>query len=333
MAGVFFALFGQECPPEWRQYTTNGYIYDIQHDRNTSGCPETDFRNYLTDIARANVGKQIQVRITDYASLNKVSINGMSSTSYTASTQFSTDLNIKLVETKSCYNTFSGDGFSIAYINKSKAASVYVKDVRVIFNRISNAIAVADTYVSTGFKTKARSELTSAENEFSRLGEPFFWLAVFECPESELNDLLSERTSLEQTLTRRFAELQHGINVYVQCSADMFGQPYPQLSGDVKVRLSAIGCTFCDDARGSDWIVKIRSAAEEYNHVSIGGNSAYFSYVHANLSIIKTITGQNIYEGEISEKGSHTHNYNQAARVGYKRIAEQISEILTKYIK
>ena len=44
-------------------------------------------------------------------------------------------------------------------------------------------------------------------------------------------------------------------------------------------------------------------------------------------------TGQKIYEGEISEKGSHTHNYNQAARDGYKRISKQISEILLKNIK
>ena len=333
MAGVFSVLFGQESPLEWRQYTTTGYIYDIQHDRNTYRCPETDFRNYLTDIARTNVARQIHVRITDYASLNKVSINGISSTSYTASTRFSTDLNIKLVETKSCYNSFTGDGFSIAYINKSKAASVYVKDIRVIFNRINNAIAVANTYVSTGFKTKARSELENVENEFDRLEEPFFWLAVFDCPESELNGLLSESITLEQTLARRLAELQHGINVYVQCSADMFGQPYPQLQGDVKERLSAIGCTFCNDVHNADWIVKIRAAAEEHNCVSVGGNSAYFSYIHANLSIIKTITGQNIYEEEISEKGGHTHNHNQAARDGYKRIAEQISEILTKYIK
>ena len=138
---------------------------------------------------------------------------------------------------------------------------------------------------------------------------------------------------LEQALTRKLSELQHGINIYVQCSADMFGVQYQQLSGDVKETLSSIGCNFCNDSYSADWIVVIRSAAEEYNHVNIGGNSAYFSYVHANVSITKTATGQKIYEGEISEKGSHTHNYNQAARDGYKRISKQISEILLKNIK
>lgn len=326
-------LYGQNYPSEWKQYTTSGYISDIQHDKNLNGRTETDFKNYLTNIARTNVAKQIQIRISDCASLNKVSINGRSSTSYSSSTQFSTDLNIKLVEIKSYYNSFTKEGYAIAYINKAKAASAYVKEIRIIFSRISNAMAVADTYVSSGFKTKARTELEKAGYEFAKLEEPFFWLAIFDCPENELNVLLSERTALQQALTRKSAELQHGINIYIQCTADMFGVSYPQLSGDVKETLSSIGCNFCSGSIGADWIVTIRSAAEEYNHVNIGGSSAYFSYVHANLSITKTATGQKIYEGEISEKGSHTHNYNQAARDGYKKIAKQISEILLKNIK
>lgn len=324
---------GQNYPSEWKQYTTTGYISDIQHDKNLYNRTETDFKNYLTDIARTNIAKQVQIRISDYASLNKVSLNGRTSTSYSSSTQFSTDVNIKLVEIKSYYNSFTKEGYAIAYINKAKASSTYVKEARIIFNRISNAIAVADTYISTGFKTKARTELENARHEFAKLEEPFFWLAIFDYSEYELGELLSERTMLEQSLTSKVAELQHGINIYVQCSADMFGVPYSQLSGDVKETLSSLGCNFCNDSYSADWVVVIRSAAEEYNHVNIGGNSAYFSYVHANVSITKTATGQNIYEGEISEKGSHTHNYNQAARDGYKRISKQISEILLKHIK
>lgn len=326
-------LFGQDYPSEWRQFTQAGYISDIQHDRNLSGHTETDFKNYLTDIARTNIGRQIQIRISDHASLNKASINGRSYISYTSSTKFSTDLNIKLIETKAYYNSFTKEGYSIAYIDESKAISTYIKDVRIIYNKISNAIAIADTYVSTGFKTKAGTELENARREFSKLEEPYFWLAILNYPENDLNDLLLEKTSLEQTLTHRLSELQHGINIYVQCSADMFGTPYLQLEGDIKEPLSTIGCNFCNDANDADWIITVRSAAEEYNHITIGGNSAYFSYVHANISLTKTATQQVIYNGEISEKGSHTHNYNQAARDGYKKISQQISEILLKHIK
>lgn len=250
-------LFGQDYPSEWRKFTKSGYISDIQHDRNLSGRTETDFKNYLTSIARTNIGKQIQLRISDHASLNKSSINGRSYISYTSSTKFSTDLNIKLIETKAYYNSFTKEGYSIAYIDESKAISTYVKDVRIIYNKISNAIAIADTYVSTGFKTKARAELENARCEFSKLGEPYFWLAILNYPENDLKDLLLEKTSLEQTLTYKLSELQHGINIYVQCSADMFGTPYLQLEGDIKEPLSIIGCNFCNDANEADWIVTV----------------------------------------------------------------------------
>lgn len=129
-------LFGQDYPSEWRRFTKAGYISDIQHDINLSGRSETDFKNYLTDIARTNIGKQIQIRICDLASLNKVSINGRSYISYTSSTKFSTDLNIKLIETKVYYNSFTKEGYSIAYIDESKAISTYIKDVRIIYNKI-----------------------------------------------------------------------------------------------------------------------------------------------------------------------------------------------------
>ncbi|MBQ8423916.1 MAG: hypothetical protein IJY36_06630 [Coprobacter sp.] len=326
-------LFSQDYPPEWKQYVTTGYISDLQHDKNVAGRSETEFKKYLVDIARSNIGKQIQVRITDYATLNKVSVNGKSEVIYTSTTQFSTDLNIKLVETKSYYNSFTKEGYAIAYINKAQATSAYVKEIRLIYGRIDKAIAIANAYVTTGFKTKARTELNNAKEEFSKLEEPLFWLSIYDYPENKLEDLLSERIVLEQELEQKLLELQYGIGVYVQCSADMFGTAYSQLEGDVKEILSSIGANFAVTPNSADWVIAIRSAAEEYNCVNIGSNLAYFSYVHANLTITKNATGQKIYEGEISEKGSHTHNYNQAARDGYKRITKQISDILIKNIK
>lgn len=326
-------LYCQNIPLEWEKYTSSEYVSDVQHDINLRDKSETDFKNYLVDIARANIAKQIQIRVTDYASLDKVSIDGKSSTSYTSSTQFSTNLNVKLVEVKSYYSSFTKEGYAIAYINKGSAVSTYIKDVQIIFSKIRNSLAIAETYVANGFKTKARTKLESTKNEIIKLNEPFFWLAIFDCSEYKLNQLLKERTILENTLADKLSELQHGINIYIQCSADMFGVPYKQLAGDVKKSISSIGCSFCNNAQSADWVITIRSAAEEYNQINIGGNSAYFSYIHANVSIKKTVTGQNIYEGEITEKGSHTHNYNQAARDGYKKITKQISEILLNHIK
>jgi hypothetical protein len=55
--------------------------------------------------------------------------------------------------------------------------------------------------------------------------------------------------------------------------------------------------------------------------------------VDASISIDKTVAGKRVYEDEISVKGSHTHNYEQAARQAYKDISPKISKIIKEQIQ
>lgn len=101
---VFLSANAQQYPPEWTKYTLGGYMYDIQSDSNDKNLPETDFKDYLLNIARTNLAKQVQVRVQDAANLDKQSVNGRTTITYSASTNFSTNVNLKLVETKTAYD-------------------------------------------------------------------------------------------------------------------------------------------------------------------------------------------------------------------------------------
>ena len=72
----------QTLPQEWVQYTSDEYIFDIQCDLNEQNLPEAELKKYLLDIVRANIAKQIQVQIQDYAKLNKESKNGQATIIY-----------------------------------------------------------------------------------------------------------------------------------------------------------------------------------------------------------------------------------------------------------
>lgn len=114
----------------------------------------------------------------------------------------------------------------------------------------------------------------------------------------------------------------------VLCKADLFEEPYTKLEKEVKNGLKASGCTISNDSIAADYVVRIETAAREYNQDTIAETAFYCAYVDATLSIEKSGTEQRFYEDEISAKGVHTVNYIEAAREAYGSISKDIVAIL-----
>ena len=75
-----------QYPSEWENYTTPGYLYDIQSEKKDAYVSDTKLVNDLLGIARTNLAKQIQIKIEDNASIQKVSVNGRSNVNYYSTT-------------------------------------------------------------------------------------------------------------------------------------------------------------------------------------------------------------------------------------------------------
>ncbi len=329
---ISFGTKAQQYPPEWVKYTYGGYIYDIQSDINNRNLSETDFKNYLLNIARTNLAKQIEVRVQDAAELSKLSVNGRTAIAYSSNTVFSTDVNLKLVETRTSYNPVSKTGYAIAYIDRNAARDYYKKDLTLIYNRINNSIVLAENFIASGFKSKARSELDSSVKQFGHVDEPLFWMNIFGSSQSDLSEWLDRFNNAEQTVKRMLADLQHGTVICLSCNAEILGKPYPALQNELKGILAADGCSFTDSPTEADWVITVTCKAKEYSNVKVGSSNTYFSYVNAQIVIDKVITSQRIYEDEISVKGGHTFGYEEAAKAGYKEIKQQIGKIIKEKI-
>lgn len=330
---VSLGVKAQQYPPEWVKFTYGGYVYDIQSDSNDRNLPETDFKNYLLNIARTNLAKQIQVRVQDVAELNKLSVNGRTAITYSSNTGFSTDVNLKLVETKTIYNSISKMGHAIAYIDRDAARNYYKNELSLIYNKITNSIAVAENFIAVGFKPKAQTELKASQKQFALVDEPLFWMNIFGTSQSELTEWQGRFNVAEQTVKRMLADLKHGTLICLSCNADIFGKSYPTLQNELKGLMAADGCSFTDDPEDADWVITITCNAREHSNVKIGNSNSYFSYVDAQVIVDKVITSQRIYEDEISVKGGHTFGYIDAAKAGYKEIKQKIGEIIRNSIK
>lgn len=326
-------LKAQNYPSEWMRYTTDAYFHDIEHGSNSQNLSEAKFKNDLLDLARTNLSKQIQVRVAEVSQMNKNVVDGRSSILYTSIRNVSTDIDMQLAETRTHFDPASEKWYAIVYINKEAACNYYNNDIQMRISNISSALRIADNYISTGFKAKAKAELQNAMPQLEGAGKSFFWLNVFGMPQYQLQPLLDEMNRLEQTVKAKLAELEHGITYCVVCNADNFGKKYTKLQNEVKGELSATGCNFVDDPAVADYIIRIEASAREYNKMNTAGGSAYFTYVDAAVAIDKNATGQRIFEDEISVKGSHTLGFEEAARDGYKKVSKEISNLLKDNVK
>lgn len=320
-------IVAQQYPPEWVKYTYGGYIYDFKSDYNSKNISEIQFANNLLNIARAGLAKQIEVRVKDNTAINKIAVNGKTTITYISVSDFSTDVNIKLLGTKVKYDPAAKRGFAIAYIEKEAARRYYKNELNTFFNKISNALTNADNYVATGFKSRAKTELESVLSEFGTIDESFFWLAIFDLPQYELNQLLTRRYTLEQSVKQTLADLQYATSICLVCTVDIFGTSYNSFQNELKGELD--GCNFTDDPTRADWNISIKASSREYGYEE----SFYFAYVDADITIYKVITSQRICEDRISVKGGHPSGYKEAALAAYKDLSKQLNSLIIKKIK
>lgn len=339
LIAIAFLLFvgiisnAQDYPYEWRQYTSDGYFHDIESDTNDGGIPETQFKNNLFDIARSNLAKQIQLKVTEVSQMSKDVVNGNANIYYSSQRDFSTNVEMRFVESQSYLDVLTGKQYVIVFINKKEACDYYEREIKMLMGRIDNQIAIADNYISSGFKAKAKTELQNALKMFVESDDMFFWLNIFGLSDYQIQQYSTQIQEKERTVKSELADLEYGTSYCIICTADSFGKVYPKLKNEIKGDLSASGCNFVDDPDLADYVIHIDASAREYNKMTNAGGMAYFTFIDAAVSIDKVTTSQRIYEDEISVKGSHTLSYDEAARDGYKKIRKEISKMLKENIE
>ena len=252
---------------------------------------------------------------------------------FSSATTTSVDMEIPGLQVEAWRNPQTGEIAAFAYVKKTTLIRQLEKKITVGLTKIETSLDQIDQLIATGQKIQARELAQKTLPQFYEIDETQKILAAVDENADEETLQLQETRTLQHRLTGVIANLKNGINIYMICNAYMFGQNYNALKSEIQGALSPIGCTFVRTAADADWVITITATAREYNKNDFGGVSTYFAYVDAKISIEKGATGQRIYEDAISEKGGHTHNYEQAARQAYKDISPKISKIIKEQIQ
>lgn len=310
----------QNYPSEWTKYTTDAFYHDIE---------SASTKQTALELARTNLARQIQVKVKEVSKMDKNVTNGRSNLHYSSTKSFSTEVDMDLAETRSYYSEDNGKHYVLAYIDKAAACSYYENEIKMLNSNATNALSIADNYISSGYKQKAKGELQKVLNLYEGIGKPFFWLNVFGVDKNLIHQYLNQAHSNEQAIKQRLSELEHGTTYCVVCDANLFGKKYVKLQNEIKGQLASSGCNFVNNPASADFVIRIQASARKYNEFQ----GAFFTYVDAAVSIDKKATGQRIFEDEVSIKGAHTISYDEAARDGYKQITKEITKMLKENIE
>lgn len=222
---------------------------------------------------------------------------------------------------------------AFAYVKRQNLQRQLDKSITIGLTKIESQLDNADEMVSQGQKMEARKHIELLAKTFAEVARDQKLLSSVDSYADAESLQLNESKALQQRYIKMLSALKNGINIFLDCKADLFGANYATLENTLKGELSKIGCSFVSSAADADWAIYVTAKAREYNAPVIGGYTTYFAYIDATLAIDKMVTNQRIYEDALSLKGGHTHNYTEAARDGYKQITPKLTELLNQYIK
>ncbi len=322
-------------------YPSGKYFVGFTEGQRRSGESSSVALKRLTDAARAEAASTIRVHVQNTTTNNGLSqiIESAGRTFYSSVEEFesktTTSVNMEIpgLQVETWTNPNNGTIAAFAYVKKTTLIRQLEKTITVNLTKIETNLDQIDQLIATGQKIQARDLAQKTLPQFKEVDDAQKLLAAVDENADEETLQLQETRTLQHRLTGIIAQLKNGINIYLDCKADLFGQTYTAIKGEIQGALSPLGCTFVQRAEQADWVINVSATAREYNKSDFGGVSSYFAYVDAKISIDKGATQQRIYEDAISEKGGHTHNYEQAARQAYKDISPKISKIIKEQIQ
>ena len=231
---------------------------------------------------------------------------------------------------ESWHNPKTNEVFAFAWVKKTDLVRTLKKQIISHITRAEMAIEEAEGLLAEGEKGAARKSITKAIEYLQQVEEQ---QKVVQSVDSntEMDDIaFAESNALKQRVAALQQQLKHGVTVYIAGNVTIFDKSYPTLIQQIKQEISPIGCTFTTNEAEADWIIRLQGTTQEYNTLQKKSYSAFVVMAEVAIEIAKR--GQIIYSGNVSQKGVHTINIEQAAKEAYseasKAIAAQINEII-----
>ena len=237
---------------------------------------------------------------------------------------------IPTLSVESWHNPQTNEVFAFAWVKKEDLTRTLKKQIVSRVTRAEMAIEEAEGLLAEGEKGAARKTIAKAIEYLQQVEEQQKVVQNVDVTTNMEDIAFAESNALKQRATTLHQQLKHGVSVYIGGEITIFDKSYPTFIQQIKQEISPMGCTFSTNEVEADWVIRLQGTTQEYNTMQ---NSSYSAFVvMADVAIEIAKKGQIIYSGNVSKKGVHTINIEQAAKEAYaeasKAIAAQINEII-----
>ena len=231
---------------------------------------------------------------------------------------------------ESWHSPKTNEVFAFAWAKKDDLTRTLKKQIISHITRAEMALEEAEGLLAEGEKGAARKTIAKAIELLQQVEEQQQVAQNVDAITNMEDIAFAESNSLKQRVTTLQQQLKHGVTMYITGEVTIFDKTYPTLIQQIKQEISPIGCTFTTNEAEADWVIRLQGTTQVYNTMQKSSYSAYV--VMADIAIEIAKKGQIIYSGNVSQKGVHTMNTEQAAKEAYaeasKAIAAQINEII-----
>ena len=121
-------------------------------------------------------------------------------------------------------------------------------------------------------------------------------------------------------------------NIFLDCSALTTSYTYTHLRGDLAGCLSQAGYTVVTSASEAMWTVQVNGSIGKQQQTVIASKTWYFTEVIVSVMIDRGVYAKRIYETNLTQKGSHLTDFDEAALDAYRRITPKICETIVQQI-
>ena len=121
-------------------------------------------------------------------------------------------------------------------------------------------------------------------------------------------------------------------NIYLDCSALTTSYTYTRLRGDLAGCLAQAGYTLVTSAKEATWTVQVNGSVGKQQQSVIASKTWYFTEIIVSIMIDRGAYAKRIYETNLTQKGSHLTDFDDAALDAYKRLTPQICETIAQQL-
>lgn len=231
---------------------------------------------------------------------------------------------------ESWHNPKTNEVFAFAWVKKEDLTRTLKKQIISHITRAEMALEEAESLLKEGEKGAANKAIAKAMEQLQQVEEQQQVVQHVDATINMEDIAFVENNVLKQRVAALQQQLKNGVAVYISGDVTIFNKSYPTFINQIKQQISPMGCTFTTNEAEADWVIRLQGTTQEYNTLQKTSYSVFV--VMADIAIEIAKKAQIIYSGNVSQKGVHTINTEQAAKEAFseasKAIAAQINEII-----